>query len=51
MPELGKYALVVISAYGTSLVLLFSLIGWSIWQSKRVKAALAASEKRVSEAK
>jgi heme exporter protein D len=44
MPELGKYAGAVLSAYGISLFLLFALIGLSWARARRMKAALAAVE-------
>ncbi len=44
MPELGKYAGEVLSAYGASLVLLAGFVWLSVWRSRRVKAALARIE-------
>lgn len=46
IPELGKYAGVVLSSYAVSLGLLALLIGWTFWRAARVKAALAAIEAR-----
>lgn len=46
MPELGKYAVAVMSAYGVTVVLLVAIIGLSLWRSARVKHALEAQEKR-----
>lgn len=46
MPELGKYAETVMSAYAVSLLLLVALAGWSIWRARRVRADLDAIEAR-----
>ena len=46
IPDLGKYATEVLSAYGVSIVLLVGVIWWSIRRSNRVKARLAAVEAR-----
>jgi heme exporter protein D len=46
MPELGKYAGTVLSAYAVSLVLLAAIIGLSWWQSRRMKRQLDAAEAR-----
>lgn len=46
MPELGKYAEAVLSAYGASIALLILLVGVSVWQARRAKAALNDVEKR-----
>lgn len=47
MPDLGKYAEVVIGSYLATIALIVVLLVWSIWQSRRAKAALAAVEARV----
>jgi len=44
MPELGKYATEVLSAYAISLLLLCGLIGISWIKHRRVKAALERAE-------
>ena len=44
IPELGKYAGAVLSAYGLSLLLLAGLVGFSMWQARRVKARLDRAE-------
>ena len=44
MPELGKYAGAVLSAYGISLLLLLGLVGFSVWQARRVKGRLERAE-------
>jgi heme exporter protein D len=40
MPDLGKYAVAVLSAYGISLASLAVIIGMSVVRYRRVKAAL-----------
>lgn len=49
MPELGKYAYTVLSAYGVSLGLLLGLIGLTLRRSGQVRRALAAQEQRKPE--
>jgi heme exporter protein D len=44
IPDLGKYAAAVLSAYGISLLLLLGLVGISLWQARRVKALLDRAE-------
>ena len=46
MPDLGKYADAVLSAYAASIVLLICIVVLSVWQSRRAKAALEEVEKR-----
>ncbi|MGB7316993.1 MAG: heme exporter protein CcmD [Planktotalea sp.] len=46
MPELGKYASAVLSAYGASIVLIIGIVVLSAMQSRRAKAALEDVEKR-----
>jgi heme exporter protein D len=46
MPELGKYADVVLSAYGTSLALIVILVAASVWRARRVARALEAERAR-----
>ncbi len=46
MPELGKYASTVLSAYGVSLVLLIGLVWWSIRAAKKARAELEKVEAR-----
>lgn len=45
MPELGEYAFEVLMSYGISLGLLGVLIGVTLWQGRKVKAALEQVEK------
>ncbi len=44
MPELGKYAFEVLSAYGVSLLLLAALLGLSIARDRRARADLRHAE-------
>ncbi len=44
MPDLGKYADAVLSAYAVSLLLLVGIVALSLWRSRRVKAELETLE-------
>ncbi len=46
MPDLGKYAAEVLSAYAVSLTLIFGIIWLSLARARRVKAELAEVEAR-----
>ena len=46
MPDLGKYAGSVLSAYGASIVFLIAIVVLSVVQSRRAKAALKDVEDR-----
>ena len=46
MPDLGKYAAEVISAYGIAILLLISLVALSIRASAQAKRALDAQEEK-----
>lgn len=46
MPELGKYASTVLSAYGVSIVLLIALVWWSLLTARRARADLDKVETR-----
>lgn len=46
IPDLGKYAGTVLSAYGVTLALLAVLVGASLWRGAKVKRALEAQERR-----
>lgn len=48
MPDLGKYADTVISAYIASILLLVLLVGISIWRGRRVRAEMAEIEGRMT---
>jgi len=47
MPDLGKYADVVLSAYGASLVLLALLVAVTLWRGRKVRAEMVRTEQRV----
>ena len=51
MPDLGKYADTVLSAYAISLAILIGLVLLSFWQSRQARARLAEIEARRSAAK
>lgn len=46
MPDLGAYAVPVLTAYGASLVLLAGIVGISLWRGARVRDALREIEAR-----
>ncbi|WP_071673405.1 heme exporter protein CcmD [Nioella nitratireducens] len=46
MPDLGRYATEVLSAYGVTLLLLVGLIAGSIWKARRVLRQLRDAENR-----
>ena len=46
MPDLGKYATEVLSAYGVSVVLLLAIIGLTLWQSRKARAELQRLDAR-----
>ena len=46
MPDLGKYADTVLSAYAVSIVLVLVLVGLSVWRSVKVRKALDEVEAR-----
>ncbi|WP_416916249.1 MAG: heme exporter protein CcmD [Roseicyclus sp.] len=46
MPDLGSYALPVLSSYAVSLGLLVALIVASVWKARRVRARLEGVENR-----
>jgi heme exporter protein D len=46
MPDLGKYALEVLSAYGVSLLLIAALVVLSLARAARVRRALDEAEAR-----
>jgi len=51
IPDLGKYATEVLSAYGVSILLLVGVIWASIRRSSRVKAQLTQVEARREQTK
>ena len=48
MPDLGKYADTVLSAYGASLVLLLILVVLTLRRGRRLRAELEQVEKRIA---
>ena len=46
MPDLGKYADTVLSAYAVSLVLIVALVAFSVARARRVRRALDEVEGR-----
>lgn len=48
MPDLGKYADTVMSAYAASTILLLVLVGLTLWRGRKVRAELAKIETRMS---
>lgn len=47
MPDLGKYAAEVLSAYGVTLVLLAGIVALSLRRDARVRRLLADQERRM----
>lgn len=45
MPELGKYAVSVLTAYGVSLALLVGIVALSLIAGRRARAAMRAVER------
>lgn len=46
MPELGKYAVAVLSSYAVTVGLLAVLVAVSLWRGARVRALLREVEER-----
>lgn len=46
MPDLGKYAGIVLSAYAAAILLLAALVVVTLWQGARIKRALEDAERR-----
>lgn len=46
MPDLGKYAEVVILSYVSTIGLVLGLVVLSVWQARRMKRALEDIERR-----
>lgn len=46
MPDLGKYAAEVLSAYGASLILLAALVVVTVRRGRKVRAEMRAVEER-----
>ncbi|KIC44734.1 hemagglutination activity protein [Ruegeria sp. ANG-S4] len=47
MPDLGKYADTVLSAYGASLILLVVLVAFSLVRGRKVRAEMEKIEQRM----
>lgn len=47
MPDLGKYADAVLSAYAASILLLVALVLLTLWRGRRVRAEMARVERRM----
>ncbi len=47
MPDLGKYADTVLSAYAASIVLLVLLVVLTLWRGRKVRAEMAKLEARM----
>ena len=50
MPDLGRYAVAVLSSYGASLAMLVALVALTLWRGARVKRQLAEVEARQARA-
>ena len=46
MPDLGKYADAVLSAYAASIVLLVLLVAMTLWRGRKVRAEMEMVERR-----
>ena len=51
IPELGKYTIPVLVAWGGALALLAGIVGLSLWRGARVRGALAEAEARLAAAR
>ncbi|WP_103333355.1 heme exporter protein CcmD [Pseudotabrizicola formosa] len=51
IPDLGRYAVAVLSSYGATLALVAAVIALTLWQGRRVKRQLAEVEARQGKAK
>ncbi len=47
MPDLGKYADTVLSAYAASILLLVLLVAVSLWRGRKLRAEMEAMEARM----
>jgi heme exporter protein D len=48
MPDLGKYTLTVLSAYGVSITLILGVVWLSLYQSRKAKQALDRQQERTN---
>lgn len=46
MPDLGRYAVAVLSSYGVTLALLAALVALTVWRGRRIKRQLDEVEAR-----
>jgi heme exporter protein D len=46
LPDLGKYAEAVLSAYAVSIALLVGIVVLSLWRGRRVRAEMRKAEER-----
>ena len=46
IPDLGRYAVAVLSSYGATIVLLAALVALTVWQGRRVRRQLDEVEAR-----
>ena len=46
MPDLGKYADAVLSAYAVAIALLVAIVVLSLWRGRRVRAEMEDAERR-----
>lgn len=49
MPDLGKYADVVLGSYGATIIVIGGLVALTLWRGARVRAALQAAEARIGD--
>ncbi len=47
MPDLGKYADTVLSAYAASILLLAALVALSLWRGRRLRREMQQMEERM----
>ncbi|MBB94537.1 MAG: heme exporter protein CcmD [Rhodobacteraceae bacterium] len=47
MPDLGKYADTVLSAYAVSVAVLIALVALTIWRGRKVRAEMHRVEERM----
>ncbi|MDF1718727.1 MAG: heme exporter protein CcmD [Antarcticimicrobium sp.] len=47
MPDLGKYADTVLSAYAASILLLAALVALSLWRGRRLRRDMQDMEQRM----
>ena len=48
LPDLGKYAVTVLAAYGVTIGLIAGLVVLTLWKGAKVRRALEAQEARMS---